>query len=96
MIKIIGGSGFIGTRLSKRLILNKKEFDRYTNATKEGIYSIYNLEYTYEEGTNTYHINNFDTQYKEDVTAIKEHDLHKGTKPFHHNKGRGAAMSMLL
>jgi len=27
MIKIIGGSGFIGTRLSKRLILNKKEFD---------------------------------------------------------------------
>jgi hypothetical protein len=76
--------------------VNKKEFDRYTNATKEGIYSIYNLEYTYEEGTNTYHINNFDTQYKEDVTAIKEHDLHKGTKPFHHNKGRGAAMSMLL
>lgn len=26
MIKIIGGSGFIGTRLSKRLTLSKKEF----------------------------------------------------------------------
>lgn len=32
MIKIIGGSGFIGTRLSKRLTLSKKEFgivDKY-------------------------------------------------------------------
>lgn len=27
MIKIIGGSGFIGTRLSKRLTLSKKEFN---------------------------------------------------------------------
>jgi nucleoside-diphosphate-sugar epimerase len=26
MIKIIGGSGFIGTRLSKRLTQSKKEF----------------------------------------------------------------------
>jgi len=76
--------------------VNKKEFDRYANATKEGIYSIYNLEYTYDEDTNMYHVNKFDTQQKEDVTVIKQHDLHKGTKPFHHHKGRGAAMSMLI
>ena len=76
--------------------VNKKEFDRYANATKEGIYSIYNLEYTYDEDTNMYHVNKFDTQQKEDVAVIKQHDLHKGTKPFHHHKGRGAAMSMLI
>jgi len=40
MIKIIGGSGFIGTRLSKRLNLSKKEFGIVDKAMSKSFSSI--------------------------------------------------------
>lgn len=77
--------------------VNKKEFDRYVNFTNEGIKSINNLYYSYNEDTNMYDVHTFETEFKEDVNAIKIHDLHNGTTPFHHIKSnRGATMSMKL
>ena len=40
MIKIIGGSGFIGTRLSNRLTQNKKEFGIVDKAMSKSFGSI--------------------------------------------------------
>jgi len=77
--------------------VNKKEFDRYVNFTNEGIKSINNLYYNHNENTNMYDIHSFETEFKEDVNAIKIHDLHNGTTPFQHIKSnRGATMSMNL
>jgi len=77
--------------------VNKKEFDRYVNFTKEGIRSIHNLDYNYNKDTNMYDVNTFETEFKEDVSSIKIHDLHNGTTPFQHIKSnRGATMSMKL
>lgn len=76
--------------------VNKKEFDRYAGFTPEGINSIYNLYYTFNHNTNLYDITSFETEYKEDTSAIKIHDLHNGTTPFNHIKSnRGATMSMM-
>ena len=76
--------------------VNKKEFDRYASFTPEGINSIYNLYYTFNHNTNLYDITSFETEYKEDTSAIKIHDLHNGTTPFNHIKSnRGATMSMM-
>ena len=77
--------------------VNKKEFDRYATFTTEGIRSINNLYYNQNDNTNTYDIHNFETEYKEDISSIKIHDLHNGTTPFQHIKSnRGATMSMKL
>ena len=76
--------------------VNKKEFERYVSFTTEGINSINNLYYTYNNNTNLYDINSFDTDVEEDKSASKMHDLHNGTTPFSHIKSnRGATMSMM-
>jgi UDP-glucose 4-epimerase len=43
MIKIIGGSGFIGTRLSKRLTLSKKEFNIVDKVKSKSFSAICNI-----------------------------------------------------
>jgi len=76
--------------------VNQKEFERYVSFTTEGINSINNLYYTYNNNTNLYDINSFDTDVEEDKSANKMHDLHNGTTPFNHIKSnRGATMSMM-
>tara|TARA_E500000178_G_scaffold342111_1_gene386865 strand:+ start:1081 stop:1911 length:831 start_codon:yes stop_codon:yes gene_type:complete len=77
--------------------VNKKEFDRYVQQTTEGIHSIYNLQYVFNDETNTYDITSFETGINEDIRSTKMHDLHKGTTPFNHiRSGRGATIGMRL
>ena len=77
--------------------VNKKEFDRYVQQTREGIHSIYNLQYVFNDDTNTYDITSFETGTNEDIKSTKMHDLHNGTTPFNHiRSGRGATMGMKL
>jgi len=77
--------------------VNKKEFDRYVQQTREGINSIHNINYIFNDETNTYDINTFDTGILEDTKATKMHDLHKGTTPYNHiRSARGATMSLKL
>ena len=77
--------------------VNKKEFERYASFTTEGIKSIRNLYYNYNDNTNMYDVNTFTTEFNEDVKHTKIHDLHNGTTPFNHIKSnRGATMSMRL
>jgi hypothetical protein len=78
--------------------VNRGEFDRYLNDTKEGIDSISSLEYQIEEESGFIHINNFDTGNIIDNSKTKIHDLKTGNKPFQpipRKKGRLPSMSMI-
>jgi hypothetical protein len=70
-------------------IVNRKEYDRVINNTKEGIQSIRNLKYTIKEIDNTYsyvNVSNFSTEIVPDLKENKVHDLRTGLKPFINNK----------
>ena len=67
--------------------VNKKEFDRYATHTKEGIHSIFNLNYLYNADTGLYDILSFETGISENKSFTKQHDLHNGTTPFKHIRG---------
>ena len=76
--------------------VNKKEFDRYVQQTKEGIHSIHRLHYVFNDETNIYDIHSFETGTHEDSRATKTHDLHNGTSPYNHIRStRGATMSLM-
>jgi len=69
-------------------IVNRKEYDRVINNTKEGIQSIYDLKYTIKEIDNIYRyidISNFSTEIVNDITKNKVHDLRNGPRPFSNN-----------
>ena len=76
--------------------VNKKEFERYAKNTKEGLYSIYNLNYTFNEENQTYDIQTFDTGTHENIQYKTVHDLHKGTTPFRHLRSTRGGMSLNL
>jgi hypothetical protein len=79
-------------------IVNRGEFDRYLNDTKEGINSIYLLQYRIEEDSGFVHVNSFYTGNVIDNSKTKIHDLKTGNKPFQpipRKKGRLPSMSMI-
>ena len=76
--------------------VNKKEFERYAKNTKEGLYSIYNLNYTFNEEKQTYDIQTFDTGINENVQYKTVHDLHKGTSPFRQLRSTRGGMTLNL
>ena len=76
--------------------VNKKEFDRFAKNTKEGLYSIYNLNYTFNETTQIYDITSFETGTHENTQYKKVHDLHNGTTPFQHFRSHRGGMSIGL
>ena len=62
--------------------VNKKEFDRYLQDTKEGIDSIYHLHYTVDEQTGFVNVQLFKTSTEPEVVENKEYDLRNGPRPF--------------
>jgi hypothetical protein len=63
-------------------IVNKKEFDRYVEKTKEGVSSIQNLNYEVNDNTGMIDIKYFLTEYTENRNFTKLHDLRNGSRPF--------------
>lgn len=76
--------------------VNKTEFERYANHTREGIDCIQNLNYSLNNETGLYDIVMFTTGTEENKKTTKIHDLHNGTVPFNHRSGRRNGMSMIL
>lgn len=69
-------------------IVNRKEYDRVINNTKEGIQSIRDLKYTIEKIDDIYsyiNITNFSTEIIPDIKENKVHDLRRGLNPFSNN-----------
>lgn len=63
-------------------IVNRKEFDKYMNDTKEGMHSIYGLEYNIDHYTGFINVTSFFTgsEPKSEFNTI--HNLRKGNIPF--------------
>lgn len=78
--------------------VNRKEFDRYVNFTREGIHSLWGLVYDYEEETGFVHVREFLTGTVEDVSLTRTYDIRQGPKPFGNvhvmKMNRGASMKM--
>jgi hypothetical protein len=85
-------------------VVNKKEFDRYVEKTKEGISSIHTLHYDFDESQGFINIRQFYTEYSEDKRYTKVHDLRNGSRPFAPNqpktnqfrRGANASMKMII
>jgi hypothetical protein len=84
--------------------INESEYERYLRNTKEGIYSIHNLDYTIDEETGFVNVTWFDTEYKPNMRKHKLYDLRNGPLPYNTTFGlmrnnrrvRGATMPMKL
>tara|TARA_A100001015_G_scaffold295156_1_gene373842 strand:- start:1817 stop:2647 length:831 start_codon:yes stop_codon:yes gene_type:complete len=72
--------------------VNKREFERYAKNTMEGIYSIFQLQYNFNDETKLYDISSFETGINENKDFSKLHDLHNGTSPFPNMRNRGRPM----
>jgi len=62
--------------------VNRKEFDRYMSHTKEGIQSIYGLEYNIIDSTGFINVTSFFTGNEPKSEFNATHDLRKGNVPF--------------
>jgi len=62
--------------------VNRTEFDRFKNNTKEGLTSISNLTYSEDASNGFINVSSFDTGF-ESVSQDQYHDLRKGNVPFH-------------
>ena len=63
-------------------VVNRKEFDRVMNDTKEGIQSIGDLQYYIDEDTGFININQFSTGTASDTASNSVYDLRNGLLPF--------------
>jgi hypothetical protein len=66
-------------------IVNRKEFDRFITETKEGIQSIYGLEYNITDSTGFVNVTSFFTGNEPKSEFNTTHDLRKGNVPFRPN-----------
>lgn len=62
--------------------VNRKEFDRYMSDTKEGLHSIYGLEYNIVDSTGFINVTSFFTGNEPKSEFNTTHDLRKGNAPF--------------
>ena len=62
--------------------VNKSEYDIFQSNTSEGIGSLTNVQYIYDDATGFVSVSEFNTQREEDVSARSVHDLRKGAVPF--------------
>jgi hypothetical protein len=62
--------------------VNKSEYDVFISNTSEGIWSLTNVQYVYDDATGFVSVSEFNTQREEDVSARSVHDLRKGAVPF--------------
>jgi hypothetical protein len=75
--------------------VNRTEFDRFKQNTKEGWNSISNLTYSINESTGFIDVSTFDTGF-ESVTPDQTHDLRKGNVPFPDIRRHGATPRMQM
>jgi hypothetical protein len=62
--------------------VNRGEFERYTQKTNEGIFSIRDLLYTTDEITGFVNVTHFSTGHLPDIQKYRLHDLQNGTRPY--------------
>jgi hypothetical protein len=62
--------------------VNQSEYNRYLQNTKEGIYSIHNLQYTIDDDSGFVNVKWFNTGSMPSINQYRLHDLRNGPKPY--------------
>ena len=75
-------------------IINRGEYDRYINDTKEGITGIHDLQYVIDENTGFINVHKFNTEIVLDTNKNQVHDIRTGNHPFRNNR-RGVMRMMM-
>jgi len=75
-------------------IVNRSEFDRFVNVTNEGIHSISNLKYIFNESTGFINVTKFNTGNEPNAALNSIHDLRHGSNPFNITKRSKPRMGM--
>ena len=70
-------------------LVNRKEFDRYSNRTTEGYKDITNLSYKFDEETKLFDIEGFTTPFFHNKSQDKEIDLRNGGIPYQEQSRMG-------
>jgi len=76
--------------------VNRTEFDRFSNKTREGIRNIGGLKYEYNPATGFVDVLEFETGIEEQINMRKEHDLKNGSAPFMMGRRRARIPMQLL
>lgn len=74
-------------------IMNKFDFEKYSQKTNEGLYTIMKLDYNIDEKTDFVNVTDFKTGYEEVKQAKFVYDLKNGNRPLQYNK-RKSTMAM--
>ena len=75
--------------------VNRGEYDRFKNETNEGIQSITQLTYSFDNETGFINVSAFDTGISINPVQSRIHDLRAGSTPFKQGRRRGT-MGMIL
>jgi len=67
-------------------VMNKYDFAQFNRNTKNGLYTIYDLEYNIDASSDFVNITNFKTPYEEIKEKSFVHDLKNGNQPLVKNK----------
>jgi hypothetical protein len=76
--------------------VNRTEYDQYLSDTKEGLTTIYNLNYVIGIDTWTISVHDFDTGREENVSLKKNYDLRNGPAPFKIKNRKNGKIGMNL
>lgn len=76
--------------------VNKQEFDRFEHGTREGVHSLFKINYNVNNDTGIIDVTSFETGTDENKRLTHIHDLHKGTRPFNGRSNRGSKMNFFL
>jgi hypothetical protein len=67
--------------------MNLQDFNQFKNKTKEGLFTIYLLNYTIDDANDFVNVSDFKTSYEENKLSSFVYDLNKGNIPLKKTRG---------
>ena len=77
-------------------IMNKFDFDNFSNKTNEGLYTIFKMDYTIDLKTDFVNVTDFKTGYDEVKQSNFLYDLKNGNRPLKNNKRKTSMQLQFL
>ena len=84
--KMLDSKNIIHLNETTTRTINRGEFDKYIHNVQDGIDTIENLKYEFDEDTNFINVKNFHVPFEENKALDKLYDLRNGTVPFKRNR----------
>lgn len=76
--------------------MNLHDFNKFNKKTKEGLFTIYLLNYTIDDANDFINVSDFKTSYEENKLTTFVHDLNNGNKPLRKSRGNPTMLMNFL